>query len=331
LSSAALGALINVNNRMKAKNGQLRLANIKPQIFEVFVITKLNKLFRIHGTRADLGSGLGLFSSSFAFTLGAGAYYRRRNWEFGAAFSSRPLGEVGGAAVISGDRSRVSRPLGTPGGVANCTNGTIEGDECVFRVFADVIYRLPDTITAAVAWHPSPGWELAAIGRMLIFPGGNDAVDIRLTGTALAEAGVPAHIVLHRGYRTLVDSRVRAAVWLSQRLRLGAGFRFEGSALRDGDISAAAVDGRKIQPTAMLLLRVAKVFWLGAGYGFTYMFPVTSSGSFNPQAASGCTMAGGDLTSHDCQLLREGLARPTSSGRYTSSRHDFTLSLTAQF
>ena len=53
LSSAALGMLINANKRVKEKNGQLRLANIKPQIFEVFVITKLNKLFKIHPTRAD--------------------------------------------------------------------------------------------------------------------------------------------------------------------------------------------------------------------------------------------------------------------------------------
>jgi anti-sigma B factor antagonist len=53
LSSAALGMLINVNNRVKQKNGQLRLANIKPQIFEVFVITKLNKLFRILPTRDE--------------------------------------------------------------------------------------------------------------------------------------------------------------------------------------------------------------------------------------------------------------------------------------
>ena len=53
LSSAALGMLINVNNKIKQKNGQLRLANIKPQIFEVFVITKLNKLFRIYPTRSD--------------------------------------------------------------------------------------------------------------------------------------------------------------------------------------------------------------------------------------------------------------------------------------
>jgi anti-sigma B factor antagonist len=39
--------LINANNRIKTRNGQLRLTNIRPQIYEVFVITKLNKLFRI--------------------------------------------------------------------------------------------------------------------------------------------------------------------------------------------------------------------------------------------------------------------------------------------
>ena len=53
LSSAALGMLINANNRIREKSGQLRLTNIKPQIMEVFVITKLNKLFRIFPSRAE--------------------------------------------------------------------------------------------------------------------------------------------------------------------------------------------------------------------------------------------------------------------------------------
>jgi anti-sigma B factor antagonist len=53
LSSAALGMLINANNRIKQKNGQLRLASIKPQIYEVFVITKLNKLFKILPGRTE--------------------------------------------------------------------------------------------------------------------------------------------------------------------------------------------------------------------------------------------------------------------------------------
>lgn len=48
LSSAALGMLININNRIRAKAGQLRLANIDPQIYEVFTITKLHKLFQIY-------------------------------------------------------------------------------------------------------------------------------------------------------------------------------------------------------------------------------------------------------------------------------------------
>lgn len=53
LSSAALGMLINANNRIKQRNGQLRLSNIKSQIFEVFRITKLDRLFKIFATRAE--------------------------------------------------------------------------------------------------------------------------------------------------------------------------------------------------------------------------------------------------------------------------------------
>lgn len=53
LSSAALGMLISVNNKVRSTGGQLRLSDIDPQIYEVFVITKLNKLFEIHETTAD--------------------------------------------------------------------------------------------------------------------------------------------------------------------------------------------------------------------------------------------------------------------------------------
>jgi len=53
LSSAALGMLINANNKIRERSGQLRLTQIKPQILEVFVITKLNKLFKIYPTREE--------------------------------------------------------------------------------------------------------------------------------------------------------------------------------------------------------------------------------------------------------------------------------------
>lgn len=53
LSSAALGMLINVNQKIKLQSGELRLVNIKPQIIEVFMITRLNKLFKIFPNREE--------------------------------------------------------------------------------------------------------------------------------------------------------------------------------------------------------------------------------------------------------------------------------------
>lgn len=53
LSSAALGKLITLDRKVKAAAGKLKLSNIKPEILEVFVITKLNKLFDIKDDEAD--------------------------------------------------------------------------------------------------------------------------------------------------------------------------------------------------------------------------------------------------------------------------------------
>jgi anti-sigma B factor antagonist len=53
LSSAALGMLITLHKQIAEKRGQLVLANIHPQIFEVFKITRLNKLFNIQSTTED--------------------------------------------------------------------------------------------------------------------------------------------------------------------------------------------------------------------------------------------------------------------------------------
>src|SRR2546426_691436 len=50
LPSAALGTLITINNKVRGGGGQWRLANIDPQIYGVFVTTRLNKLFQIHET-----------------------------------------------------------------------------------------------------------------------------------------------------------------------------------------------------------------------------------------------------------------------------------------
>jgi anti-sigma B factor antagonist len=53
LSSAALGKLITLDKKMKAHGGVLKLASIRSEIYEVFAITKLNRLFDIRKDEAD--------------------------------------------------------------------------------------------------------------------------------------------------------------------------------------------------------------------------------------------------------------------------------------
>jgi|TARA_B110001454_G_C12431988_1_gene313975 anti-sigma B factor antagonist len=53
LSSAALGKLITLDKKIKTATGQLKLSNIRPEIYEVFAITRLNKLFDIHEDESD--------------------------------------------------------------------------------------------------------------------------------------------------------------------------------------------------------------------------------------------------------------------------------------
>ncbi len=53
LSSAALGKLITLDKKTRARGGSLKLCNIRPEIYEVFAITRLNRLFDICDDEAD--------------------------------------------------------------------------------------------------------------------------------------------------------------------------------------------------------------------------------------------------------------------------------------
>ncbi len=53
MSSAALGKLISFEKKVSAAGSKLMLSNIRPEIHEVFAITKLTKLFTIKEDEAD--------------------------------------------------------------------------------------------------------------------------------------------------------------------------------------------------------------------------------------------------------------------------------------
>ena len=58
LSSAVLGLLIRISKRIYESDGQLRLCNINPKIYEIFKITRLTKTFDIYNDIETASDGL---------------------------------------------------------------------------------------------------------------------------------------------------------------------------------------------------------------------------------------------------------------------------------
>jgi len=53
LSSAALNKLIVLDKKVKTSGGKLQLCNLRPEIFEIFAITRLTQLFAIKRTEQE--------------------------------------------------------------------------------------------------------------------------------------------------------------------------------------------------------------------------------------------------------------------------------------
>jgi len=58
LSSAVLGLLIRISKKVYEHDGQLRLCNINPKIYEIFKITRLTKVFDIYQDVEAAAKGL---------------------------------------------------------------------------------------------------------------------------------------------------------------------------------------------------------------------------------------------------------------------------------
>jgi anti-sigma B factor antagonist len=53
LSSAALGKLLSLNAKLRARNGVMKFCNVQPNVLEVFVTCRLDTLFDIEQDTAD--------------------------------------------------------------------------------------------------------------------------------------------------------------------------------------------------------------------------------------------------------------------------------------
>jgi len=59
LTSAVLGLLIRVSKKVYESGGQLKLCSINPKIFEIFKITRLDRVFDIYEDRSEATDSLG--------------------------------------------------------------------------------------------------------------------------------------------------------------------------------------------------------------------------------------------------------------------------------
>ncbi len=64
LSSIALSMLLNLDKKMKAKEGSLQLVGVSPQIFEVFKMTRLNERFSFHASVDKALAAIGIVKQS---------------------------------------------------------------------------------------------------------------------------------------------------------------------------------------------------------------------------------------------------------------------------
>jgi hypothetical protein len=244
----------------------------------------------------------------FSYFLSFGAHYRRGRFSLGLAYTTAPLGTAG-LITLPMDDTQITPPHGSPGDLCPPETSCLAGQ---------IRYRLPSIYTLGATWKTRGPWSFTGIVRWLRY-GAHDQITVLVAGppaqTALGQS-VPDHLVLYRGFQDSFDLRGRA-VYETKHFRAGGTLRLETTAVPASHVTAAAIDGLKLEPQVALEMRVWRGVRISASYSLAYMFPVDTGRSvFDPQAAAACASAGGELGNPACQARMHGQARPTATGTY---------------
>jgi hypothetical protein len=265
--------------------------------------------------RYDLASS-GIISPLYFISVGA--HYRRGRFSLGLAYTSAPLG-TGGLVTLPMDDTKLVRQvdgsgLCAPLGPQDCLAGQL-------------LYRLPSIYTLGATWQLNAHWSATGIVRWMR-NSAHDKVTVLLSGPSSQPAlgdSVPDHVVLYRGWRDSFDLRGRA-VYTNKHFRMSGTLRLETSAVPNGHVNAAAIDGLKLEPQVAVEMRVWRQIRLSVSYALAYMLPVDTGGSvFDPQAVSTCAASGGELSTPACRARQLGQARPSAAGSYTLWRQALSV------
>ena len=182
-----------------------------------------------------------------------------------------------------------------------------------------VLMVLPESAQGAVRVNVNPTLDVEA-GFRFVHYGARSALDVSLQGGNLAAAKVPPEFLIDRGLQNAYAIEVSTRHQVSPSLRLSPSLTFETSAVAADAVSAAALEGNKLDAALTLEWRVwhglaNHAVVIGAHVGGTAYFLGRVTSRFSSAAEVQCVDSGYSLSR--CAALDYGDAFPSASGNYT--------------
>lgn len=185
------------------------------------------------------------------------------------------------------------------------------------RGAASVFVRIPSTIDVGVRGPIRPGLELTGGARWT--DASRERVDdVRLYGRDLLAAGVPERLVRPRGLRDPFRAWLGVEqADLGQRLRGGARLLVTTAMVDAARTTPATIDGTSLGVALGGQVRLTAGITVQLGYTARWWPTVdVTDSAYDPRDLLACEDAGGDLTTSECEAVRDGYARPSAAGRY---------------
>jgi long-subunit fatty acid transport protein len=243
------------------------------------------------------------FSLGFGFSAGVLIRPVERVW-IGLSYSNH---QAGGDVALSGTNARVRLP---PDSAANAV--TLGGDSRVLMV-------LPESAQAGVRVNVNPLLDVEASFRFVHY-GARTALDVSLQGGNLAAAKLAPEFLIDRGLQNAYEVEISTRHRVTPSLRLSPSLLFESSAVAPDAVSAAALEGNKLDAALTLewqawhgLANHALI--IGAHAGGTVFFLGRVNSRFDAGREVECVDAAYSL--NHCSALDFGRAFPSASGSYT--------------
>jgi long-subunit fatty acid transport protein len=242
------------------------------------------------------------FSLGFGFSAGVLIRPVDRLW-IGLSYTNH---QAGGDVSLSDERrGRIILPPSQKSQV-------LYGDNRVLMV-------LPESAQGAVRVNLSSRLDVEA-GLRFVHYGARSALDVSLQGGDLAAAKIAQEFLIDRGLQNAYAIEVSTRHRVSPSLRLSPSLVFETAAVAPDAVSAAALEGNKLDAALTLewqawhgLANHALV--IGAHVGGTAYFLGRVDSRFTSTAEVQCVDSSYSLSR--CAALDHGDAFPSASGRYT--------------